>query len=43
MGLLHAGLAAMDLTGAGALVKGLLVGTMRLRHIGKIYSAYRRS
>lgn len=43
MGLLHTGLALMDLTGAGALTKGLLVGTMKLSARKAIRNAYKKS
>lgn len=42
MGLLHVGLAALDLTGGGAIVKGLAVGTMKFanrRAIRQIYKS----
>lgn len=43
MGLLHLGLAAMDLTGAGAIVKGLTVGTMKYSARKAIKAAYKNS
>jgi RHS repeat-associated protein len=39
----HAGLAVIDLTGVGALGKGLLVGGFKLRHLRRVRDAYRNT
>ena len=43
MGFVNLGLAALDLTGAGALVKGLTVGTMRFAARRAVREAYKNS